>query len=241
MPDAERERVSAIYGGYAADPARQRRWRSDDPGNVAIRRELLAAVVAELPAAGPILDAGCGTGWLLAALAARGRRTGTLHGTDILEARVARAAAAVPGAALAVGDVRALPYADGTFAAVVLLTVLSSLSDAEDVRAAGREVRRVLAPGGVAVVWEPRVVTPGNRATRLVRPGDLEPVLGPVASTRPITLLPPLARRLGRAAPRLYPVLGRLPGLRSHRLIVFRPARTNGQPGHRCGEAGRTT
>jgi len=38
----------------------------------------------------------------------------------------------------------------------------------------------------------------------------------------PVTLLPPLARRLGPATSTLYPVLGAVPPLRSHLLGVLR-------------------
>jgi hypothetical protein len=68
-----------------------------------------------------------------------------------------------------------------------------------------------------------------NRATRLVRESEVSAALGPEVSSRPITLLPPLARRLGRTTPRLYQALARLPSLRSHRLMEWRrpPASTS--------------
>ncbi|MCP9488887.1 MAG: methyltransferase domain-containing protein [Solirubrobacteraceae bacterium MAG38_C4-C5] len=123
---------------------------------------------------------------------------------------------------------RALPFEDARFDLVLLLTVLSSLRGAWDVARALGEAARVTAPGGTVVVWEPRMPT-RNRATRLVRVDDVATVLGPGVSSRPITLLPPLARRLGRATPRLYPALARLPPLRSHRLMEWRrpPASTS--------------
>lgn len=123
---------------------------------------------------------------------------------------------------------RALPFDDARFELVLLLTVLSSLRSADDVRRALHEAARVTAPGGRVVIWEPRVPTL-NRATRLVRDSEVSAALGPEVSSRAITLLPPLARRLGRATPRLYPALARLPPLRSHRLMEWRrpPASTS--------------
>lgn len=109
-----------------------------------------------------------------------------------------------------------------------LLTVLFSLRDACDVRRALTEAARVTAPGARVVIWEPRVPTL-NRAARLVRESEVSAALGPEVSSRPITLLPPLARRLGRATPRLYPALARLPALRSHRLTEWCRPHPRGQ------------
>jgi ubiquinone/menaquinone biosynthesis C-methylase UbiE len=196
-----------------------RKWSAANPGNRAIRHELTGAMLALVPgAAAPgarVLDAGCGTGWWLRALADCG--AADLHGIDVDAGRVAAARAAVPGADVRVGDVRALPYGDGRFDAVFLLTVLSSLPATS---AAMREALRVLAPGGRLVIWEPRVPTP-NRATRLVRRRELRAVAGPPSAEVALTLLPPLARRLGRATDRLYHPLARVPLLRTHRLLVY--------------------
>jgi hypothetical protein len=79
----------------------------------------------------------------------------------------------------------------------------------------------VLAPAGALVIWEPRIPTP-NGATRLITPRAVESATGAAAERHSLTLLPALARRLGRAAPRWYPRLARVPLLRSHRLLVLR-------------------
>jgi ubiquinone/menaquinone biosynthesis C-methylase UbiE len=185
-------------------------------------------VPVALAGGGPVLDAGCGTGWWLARLAAAGAAPGRLTGVDLLPERAAAAAARTPGATVHTADVRALPFDDARFELVLLLTVLSSLRDASDVRRALTEAARVTAPGGRVVIWEPRVPTL-NRATRLIRQRDVTAVIGPGVKSRSITLLPPLARRLGRATPRLYPALARVPSLRSHRLMEWRrpPASTS--------------
>jgi SAM-dependent methyltransferase len=194
------------------------RWGLANPGNRAIREELAAALLAAAPAHGPLLDAGCGTGWWLARLAAAGTPAERLHGIELLPERVAAARAACPAAEIRRGDVTALPYADGRFAAVFLVTVLSSLGGCGAVAAATAEAWRVLGPGGRLVVWEPRVPTPGNRVTRLVRPAQLEAVTGVRARRRSLTLAPPLARRL---RPGAYARLARVPALRTHRLLVL--------------------
>jgi ubiquinone/menaquinone biosynthesis C-methylase UbiE len=204
-----------------------RKWSAANPGNQAIRRELRDAIFALVPLAPGVrvLDDGCGTGWWLRTLADRGLPD--LHGIDRDERRVAAARVAVPEADVRVGDVRALPYGDGAFDAIYLLTVLSSLPSTGE---ALREALRVLAPGGRLVIWEPRVPT-ANRATRLVTRRELRAVAGPPDAEVALTLLPPLARRLGRATDRLYEPLARVPALRTHRLVVFSaPGRAASRP-----------
>ena len=203
-------------------PRKRRAWDARNPGNAALREEVaraaLSAVEPELRGGRELLDAGCGMGWWLRRLGAAGVARERLHGIELLEPRVRKASGA---GIVRAGDVRALPYEDGRFGAVFLFTVLSSLPDARSVETAVREAWRVLAPGGALVIWEPRVPTP-NRGTRLIAVRAVEAAAGAPAHCTTLTLLPPLARRLGRAAPRWYPRLARVPALRTHRLLVLR-------------------
>jgi ubiquinone/menaquinone biosynthesis C-methylase UbiE len=178
---------------------------------------------------GPILDMGCGTGGWLATLIDRGVAPDRLHGVDILPARIAAArermgAADRKGSSVPVNlreaDVRQLPFPDHRFDAVLLILVLSSLGHQTDVRRALQEAQRVTRPGGVLVVYEPRHRSP-NRYTLHVSPSHVREVLGPVA-VHPITVWPPVARRLGPFTSRLYPLLSRRPLATSHALTVRR-------------------
>jgi ubiquinone/menaquinone biosynthesis C-methylase UbiE len=225
--DGERRRLEGIYARYAASPARRRRWSAADPGNIAIRDELVAAVWRlagpELAGASAVLDVGCGGGWWLARLAADARCHADLHGVDMLAGRVAAARAAVPRATIADGDAGALPFPAGRFDVVTMFTVLSSLPDAAAAHHAVGEARRVLTPGGVLLLWEPRLPNPGNRATIVISRGLLKRALtGTAVQTQTTTLVPAVARRLGRHAERWYPRLTRLPALRTHRLTCAR-------------------
>ena len=95
--------------------------------------------------AGPILDAGCGTGGLLARLAGHGAR----HGLEF-NAEAAALAALKSGAIITRGSINALPYATGSFAAVVSADVLCH-AGVDPARALG-EIRRVLRPRGRLVL-----------------------------------------------------------------------------------------
>lgn len=205
-------------------PRRLRAWAADNPGNAAARAELeraiLAGVAGELDGARPLLDCGCGTGWLLRALADAGVEPGRLHGVDLDPGRVEAARARVPGATVAVADIGRLPYGDGELGAVLFVVSLSSLGDREAIRAALREGGRVLAPGGVLLCYEPRIPNPLNRSTRRVTRRDLRAAgVAPTRSTA-LTLFPPLGRRLGPLTGALHGRLSALPPLRSHLLMT---------------------
>ncbi|MGQ0803435.1 MAG: class I SAM-dependent methyltransferase [Actinomycetota bacterium] len=95
-----------------------------------------------------VLDVGCGPGEALARLAAR-QPTSTLVGLDRSVGMLAEARRREGGARWAAGDVGALPVADG---AVDVVLAMHMLYHARDPAAAVAELRRVLRPGGTAVV-----------------------------------------------------------------------------------------
>ena len=183
---------------------------------------LLRLTGPEVRGEGAILDDGCGRGWWLRALVEAGVVPARLQGIDIQPERVAAARKAVPGAEIAVGDARNLRFSDESFAVVLQLTLLSSLGSHRAVREALGEGMRVLAPGGVLLIYEPRVPNPLNRNTLLIRNSDLEAAGVTPREQISLTVIPALARRLGRHAERRYGRLARLPFLRTHRLIAWR-------------------
>ena len=93
--------------------------------------------------AASILDIGCGTG----AMAGLFRPEGYV-GVDTNPDYISRARSKNSRYRFEVVDGRALPFADGSFDAVVILAVIHHLDDI-DARSLLQESRRVLAPGGV--------------------------------------------------------------------------------------------
>ena len=98
--------------------------------------------------------------------------------------------------------------------------MLSSEIDKTRVERILREARRVTAPAGAVLIYEPRIPNPLNRATRRIRVGEVSAVLRPPVARRTLTLLPPLARRLGSDSDSLYPLLVRVRLLRTHHLLI---------------------
>jgi glycine/sarcosine N-methyltransferase len=133
-----------IYPDWAASAARQ-------------GTALDALLTRELgPGRKHLLDCACGIGTQLLGLAPYGHR---LVGTDLSPLAVTRAAAEAKRAglatdlALAAADLRALPFATGSFDGLVCAdnSVPHLLTDA-DLLTALREMHRVLRSGGAAIV-----------------------------------------------------------------------------------------
>jgi SAM-dependent methyltransferase len=114
----------------------------------ALRRRLLDALVG---VHGTVLDAGCGTGGLLARLGSA-RPDLQLVGVEWADP-ACRRAAAKSGASLVRGTVNALPFRDACFDAAVSADVLCHRA-VEPARALA-ELRRVLRPGGRLVINMP--------------------------------------------------------------------------------------
>jgi 2-polyprenyl-3-methyl-5-hydroxy-6-metoxy-1,4-benzoquinol methylase len=131
-----------------AGPAGLRRWE---------RR--VRFILDRLPPGAQVLEVGCGTGLLTAALAAAGR---SLCAIDISLELLRRArqrladAAGGEGALLSVQNAYATGLRAGAFDAVVGISVLHHL----ELDAALAEFRRLLRPGGALLFSEPNMVNP---------------------------------------------------------------------------------
>jgi SAM-dependent methyltransferase len=221
----ERARVEDVYGRYARSRAKRRAWAADNPGNAAMRAELLRRTLERIGGrvadGGSVLDIGCGVGWWLCRLAEHGVPEARLAGVDLLDERVHRARKHAPRADIRRADAAALPFADGAFAVALLFTTLSSSRDSARRARMLLEARRVLEPHGLVLVYEPRVPSPLNPNTARVRQAELDAVPDTRSTHEPLTVLPPLARRLGDRTDRLYPRLAGHRWLLSHRLSVL--------------------
>lgn len=174
-------------------PYGQRFW-VEAPHPLITRQRLIAALA---PAAGQaILEVGPGTGYYTIAVAPLVRPEGRLYICDIQQRMLDHASRrleqeGVFDVVAGRGDVQALPYADASFDACYLVTVLGEVPDQ---RLALSELRRVLRPDGRLVVGElfgdPHMVSLKALRTRaqsvgLRYEGHIGPRLGYFAVLRP--------------------------------------------------------
>ena len=166
----------------SACPYSQRFWV--EAPHPFITRERLRSVLS--PSGGErVLEVGPGTGYYSLPVARWLEPGGRLDVLDIqqemLDHTLGRAAAeGITNIAGERADARKMPYADGSFDAAYLVTVLGEIPDQD---AALRELRRVVKPGGRIVVGElfgdPHVVTFRALQDRAAAAGlDVERKLG---------------------------------------------------------------
>ena len=119
----------------------------------AFREKLVA--LARLAPGEAVLDVGCGTGTLAITARRQVGPSGTVHGIDASPEMIARAERKARTAdvevAFKIGSAQNLPFADAQFDAVTLTVMLHHLPRKGREECA-REVRRVLKPGGRALV-----------------------------------------------------------------------------------------
>lgn len=215
----------ARFGGAMMRDAQEKYYAA-----VAHGREAFEARVQTLSRGARVLEVGCGTGGELARLAGG---ASDAVGLDLSAEAVGQARASRPDLRFETGDAAATRFEDGAFDLVFGAGIVHHL----DVEAFGAEVRRLLAPGGRAVFWEPlghnaavnlyRRMTPAARTPdeRPLRKADLAMLaraVGPLrTSVYGLTTIPGAVLPQGRVrtaylgvAAGLDRALLRVPGLK---------------------------
>ncbi len=167
------------------------------------------------------LDVGCGSGTWIQQLLNWGVSPQSICGIDLDANSLVQARKRFASVSLGSADATSLPCSDEEFDLVVVSTVLSSVLPENDRAEIGREIVRVMKPGGVVICYDFRYPSPGNATVRPVTVGELQGLFSEFTLTsQTTTLLPPIARRLVPRMSRLAELLVRLPPLRSHFVAV---------------------
>jgi ubiquinone/menaquinone biosynthesis C-methylase UbiE len=217
---SDEDRIRATYAGYD-EQGRSHLWDRSNPGYARLadgRDVAVNTLVAQSLSASParFLDVGCGDGSLVGTVTSRWPDVDGV-GLDLLPDRVERARAAFPEATFVAGSADALPFDDASFDGVSAITLFSSFPSPELEVAVAAEIKRVLRPGGWLVWYDLRYDNPSNPAVHGLSKGRLRELFpGWEQRLSTLTLLPPVARRLGVLTPVVYPLLHAVPPLRSH-------------------------
>jgi ubiquinone/menaquinone biosynthesis C-methylase UbiE len=126
------------------------------------QRFALELIEAALPRGSRILDAGCGPGEMAAKLMMAGYE---VWGVDVAGPMIEHARRLCGTERFQVADIERIPFPDHSFDGVVCLGVIEYL---DSDTAALREIRRVLKPGGTAVLSTPSAICPLYRIDRML-------------------------------------------------------------------------
>ena len=224
----ETERIARAYQEMEARAGG--RWSISNPGNrlvLAERRRMFTRLLADagwIPLADRwVIEVGSGTGSELAWLLEVGARSSRLVGVDLLPHRVAVARETYPDIEFREGNAEHLDFADDSFDLAMAITIFSSILDRKMAENVAAEIARVLKGGGGLLWYDVRydsVSNPNVKAVSRERIAELFPDLRGRLQT--VTLLPPVARRLGPATRVAYPALSLFPPLRSHLIGMLR-------------------
>jgi ubiquinone/menaquinone biosynthesis C-methylase UbiE len=219
------DRTEAIY---AAHHGRHKADRNDVLRNPGVLFQLLAADAALVRALGKsgfrvgqtVLDVGGGGGGSLVPFMALGCPAATLTCLDIRDGS-AEIAARFPGIAFHQCDAQKMPFADATYDVAVASNMFLQITDDGLAAAIGREMRRIVKPGGLIVVRDWALAHRGREEKAVTR-ARIQSIFDlPVAHTEYGAVLPPVGRFLSAYAPWAYFIVQKL--LPAGRVYVLRP------------------
>jgi SAM-dependent methyltransferase len=231
---SEHERIRAVYSYYESSDEEQRKRDDTNLGNqlnAATRWSVLRQGIARqgLRDGAAILDVGCGSGRDLRRIAREfSHICPSLYGIDLIPGRIEQARSVLPQATLQVAGGEELEYEDNFFDLVLASVVFSSVLDACVARDIAREMIRVTSKSGTILCYDMRYPNFRNPHVRAIGRRDLRELFpGARILITPVTLLPPLARRLGEITVAAYRPLHGVRLLRSHYLAEIHPAQSS--------------
>jgi SAM-dependent methyltransferase len=234
MPDeafqAEEDRIRAVYDARKRR-AEIRKSPLPSPGDVYItqsRDALVLRILARETKSAindlKVLEVGCGSGGWLRTFVQWGFDPEKLFGVELLVDRVQEARKlCAPLVTVKQGNASRLDFADDAFDIVLQSTVFTSILSLDLRRAVAAEMLRVTKPRGFVLWYDFHVNNPRNPDVRGIGKREIRQLF-PHCDARfePITLAPPLARRLAPFSFALCRLLEAVPLSCTHYLAVIR-------------------
>jgi ubiquinone/menaquinone biosynthesis C-methylase UbiE len=148
------------------------------------RHDRIVSMLATLdqPASATVLDAGCGPGNLVLELAARYGHVCAMDASPRMVSLARSHAARHANVSYHVGNIEALPFADGAFDLVCSAGVIEYLPRVDE---AVKEMRRVLRPGGLLVLSTTNAVAPAHWVRPVLEPVARVPVVARAFGLQP--------------------------------------------------------
>jgi ubiquinone/menaquinone biosynthesis C-methylase UbiE len=170
-----------------------------------------------------VLDVGCGYGGLLDLLHSSGVPANSLFGIDLLPHRITAARQRYPAYNFQEANAERIDFPDQWFDIVIVFTVFSSILDRAMARNVASSIARVLTRDGVVIWYDMRYPNPWNPNVKPMTKSRIQELFPSFEQQlKSLTVLPPVARHLGPGTNLLYPLLAKVPVLRSHYLGVLR-------------------
>jgi ubiquinone/menaquinone biosynthesis C-methylase UbiE len=227
--DKEVNRINNIYSSYIDHEKIYSRWSIKNYGNQFIideksnvLRSLLKTSNLKLQN-GKLLEVGCASGSIIDFLLSLGAKKNNICGIDIRPDRVKDAKKFFPDIKIKEMDARNMKFPKHSFDFISVSTLFSSVIDKEIRFQIASEISRVLKPSGIIIYYDLRFNNPYNSNIIGIDKKEINNLFPDMKKKiKKITLLPPLARRLGKTTPYLYPLFSMIPLLKSHYVGLFK-------------------
>ena len=228
MVDKEKNRINEVYNNYLLNKENSEKWSSQNYGNFLIENEKLDSIQKVLAPLGllnkteSILDIGCANGKTISLIKKIGFLESIICGVDLRENRLNDAKILYPSSNFKCMDARYLSFPNNSFDIVSIFTVFSSIIRKIDRIKVATQIDRVLKPKGIVIFYDLRYGNPFNYNVIGIKYSEVDELFPKYKkSIKPVTLLPPFSRMIGRQSKFLYTWFSKISFLRTHYLGIM--------------------
>lgn len=226
----EEFRLQKIYTEYSTNTKYLKKWDKNNPGNLEINKERINEIQIILKQFNyyplsdkKILDIGCGVGEILNWFIGLGAIPENLYGVDLHPILINQAKEKFNNINFLCMNGEDLDFPDSTFDIVLLFTVFSSIMEEKMTINIAKKISRLLKNGGCILFYDFFLNNPFNTNVRGISRKKISQYFPEMEIfSKKITLLPLLARRLGRHAPILYPLFNSISLLHTHNFALIK-------------------